>query len=77
MYMKDLHLQFRGLCYAYDEAFTIGDMELSAAIWRNIFNAAANANVKNIVSTVEHVRKTLSILDSLTDKSFLSAEFEI
>jgi cytochrome b pre-mRNA-processing protein 3 len=71
-YLKDLFIQWRGLLAAYDEGLVKGDAVLAAAIWRNIFKADENVNVKSLAIIVSYMRRALRGLDSVPDGSLAS-----
>lgn len=70
-YLKDLFVQWRGLLAAYDEGIARGDAVLAAAIWRNLFKADENVNVKGLALIVSYVRRTLKGLDELPDEELM------
>jgi cytochrome b pre-mRNA-processing protein 3 len=73
-YLKDLFIQWRGLLAAYDEGLAKGDAVLAAAIWRNIFKANEDVNVKGLALVVSYMRRTLKGLDSLPDDQIMIGE---
>lgn len=70
-YLKDLFVQWRGLLAAYDEGLVRGDAVLAAAIWRNLFKADQNVNVKGLALIVSYMRRTLKGLDELSDEKLM------
>ncbi|KAI9742656.1 MAG: Protein cbp3, mitochondrial [Claussenomyces sp. TS43310] len=73
-YLKDLFIQWRGLLAAYDEGLVKGDAVLAAAVWRNIFKADENADIKGIAATVSYMRRALKGLDTLPDEAVMTGE---
>ena len=45
-YLKDLFVQWRGVILAYDEGLVKGDAVLAAAVWRNLFKAREDVDVR-------------------------------
>ncbi|TAQ87717.1 hypothetical protein B7494_g3949 [Chlorociboria aeruginascens] len=52
-YLKDLFVQWRGLIAAYDEGIIKGDTVLAAAVWRNMFKADENVDVRHLAQITE------------------------
>jgi cytochrome b pre-mRNA-processing protein 3 len=71
-YLKDLFVQWRGLLAAYDEGLAKGDAILAAALWRNVFKADENVDVKNLALVVSYMRRALRGLDSVSDDSLVA-----
>ncbi|CAL3970962.1 unnamed protein product [Diplocarpon coronariae] len=67
-YLKDLFVQWRGLLAAYDEGLVRGDAVLAAAIWRNIYKASDDVDIRTLAQIVSYMRRALKALDSLPDK---------
>jgi cytochrome b pre-mRNA-processing protein 3 len=74
-YLKDLYVQWRGLLAAYDEGLAKGDAVLAAAIWRNVFKADEEVDIRKLAQIVSYVRRLLRSLDSLQDNELISVEF--
>lgn len=70
-YLKDMYIQWRGLLAAYDQGLVKGDAVLAAAVWRNIFKADENVDVKCVAVIVSYMRRLLKGLDSLPDESVM------
>jgi cytochrome b pre-mRNA-processing protein 3 len=66
-YLKDLFIQWRGLLAAYDEGLVKGDAVLAAAIWRNVFKADEEVDVRGIAAIVSYMRRTLRGLDAMDE----------
>ncbi len=67
-YLKDLFIQWRGLLAAYDEGLVKGDAVLAAAVWRNIFKANEEVDVRKVATIVSYMRRVLNRLDALPDE---------
>ena len=72
-YLKDLFIQWRGLLAAYDEGLAKGDAVLAAAVWRNIFKANEDIDVKRLAQIVSYMRRALKGLDALDDRKVMEA----
>ncbi|TVY58766.1 Protein CBP3, mitochondrial [Lachnellula cervina] len=70
-YLKDLFIQWRGVLAAYDEGIAKDDAVLASAIWRNIFKASENVDIKRLAQIVSYVRRALSKLDSINDETVM------
>jgi cytochrome b pre-mRNA-processing protein 3 len=55
-YLKDLFIQWRGLLAAYDEGIYKGDAVLAAAIWRNVFKANEDVDIKALAQIVSYIQ---------------------
>ncbi|KAI6245320.1 hypothetical protein HI914_06417 [Erysiphe necator] len=64
-YLKDLYVQWRGLIAAYDEGLAKGDAVLAAAIWRNIYKAREDFDIRDLAQIVSYVRHSLQKLENL------------
>ena len=73
-YLKDLFVQWRGLLAAYDEGITKGDPVLAAAVWRNVFKADEDVDVKAVAAIVSHMRRCLQMLDRLGDVEIMNGK---
>ena len=72
-YLKDLFIQWRGLLAAYDEGLAKGDAVLAAAVWRNIFKANEDVDIKILAQIVSYMRRALRGLDSVSDDKIMQA----
>lgn len=72
-YLKDLFIQWRGLLAAYDEGLAKGDAVLAAAIWRNVFKANEDIDVRVLAQIVSYMRRALKGLDSMSDEKVQQA----
>ncbi|KAK0099798.1 Protein cbp3, mitochondrial [Cadophora gregata] len=75
-YLKDLFIQWRGLLAAYDEGLVKGDAVLAAAVWRNIFKANEEVDIRVLGQIVSYMRRVLKGLDSLPDEKISQATLE-
>jgi len=71
-YLKDLFVQWRGLLAAYDEGITKGDAVLAAALWRNVFKANEEVDIKGLAQIVSFMRKSLQGLEKMSDEEITS-----
>ena len=67
-YLKDLFIQWRGLLAAYDEGLVKGDAVLAAAVWRNLFKAEEEVDLRKVAAIVAYMRWSLKELDSLPNE---------
>ncbi|RKF71174.1 putative ubiquinol cytochrome-c reductase assembly protein cbp3 [Golovinomyces cichoracearum] len=70
-YLKDLYVQWRGLIAAYDEGLAKGDAVLASAIWRNIFKARDDIDIRYLAQIVSYMRHELQGLSSIPSISNL------
>jgi cytochrome b pre-mRNA-processing protein 3 len=75
-YLKDLFIQWRGLLAAYDEGIYKGDAVLAAAIWRNVFKANEDVDIKALAQIVSYMRRALKGLDSMPDETLMSVDLQ-
>jgi cytochrome b pre-mRNA-processing protein 3 len=75
-YLKDMYVQWRGLLAAYDEGLYKGDAVLAAAIWRNVFKADEEVDVRSLAQIVSYMRRTLKGLDGVSDEIIMLAKLE-
>ena len=75
-YLKDLFIQWRGLLAAYDEGLSKGDAVLAAAIWRNVFKASEDVDIKKLSLIVSYMRRALKGLDAAADEQVMRAQLE-
>ena len=74
-YLKDLFVQWRGLLFAYDEGLIKGDAVLAAAIWRNVFKAKSDVDVRGLAAIVGYMRQSLMQLDAVSDEALKMGAF--
>ncbi len=72
-YLKDLFIQWRGLLAAYDEGLVKGDAVLAAAIWRNLFKANEDVDIRGLAQIVSYTKRALKGLDSMPDEKVMQA----
>ena len=68
-YLKDMFVQWRGLLFAYDEGLIKGDAVLASAVWRNVFKAKADVDVRGLAAIVGYMRQSLVALDGVSDEA--------
>ncbi|KAK4157986.1 thiolase-like protein [Chaetomidium leptoderma] len=68
-YLKDLFVQWRGLILAYDEGIVKGDAVLASAVWRNLFKAREDVDVRALAAVVAWMRAGLKELGEMTDET--------
>ncbi|RYP04722.1 hypothetical protein DL764_004272 [Monosporascus ibericus] len=66
-YLKDLFVQWRGVIVAYDEGVVKGDPVLAAALWRNVFKAREDVDVRALAAIVSWMRLCFKMLDQMPD----------
>jgi cytochrome b pre-mRNA-processing protein 3 len=72
-YLKDMFIQWRGLLAAYDEGLAKGDAVLGAAVWRNVFKANEDVDIKILAQIVSYMRRVLRALDAVSDDKVMQA----
>ncbi|KAI5926598.1 thiolase-like protein [Camillea tinctor] len=74
-YLKDLFVQWRGVVVAYDEGVAKGDTVLASAVWRNVYKAREDVDVRALAAIVSWMRLCLKMLDQMSDEAlFFHAE---
>lgn len=74
-YLKDLFLQWRGLTAAYDEGLARGsDAVLATAVWRNIFKADEEVDLRNVGLVVSYLRGILNGLEGIEDEGIAGGD---
>ncbi|KAK6865120.1 hypothetical protein PG995_001648 [Apiospora arundinis] len=71
-YLKDLFVTWRGILAAYDEGVVRGDAVLASAVWRNVFSASADVDVRSVAAVVSWMRLCLKMLDQMPDEALFS-----
>jgi cytochrome b pre-mRNA-processing protein 3 len=66
-YLKDLFIQWRGVIAAYDEGVVKGDAVLAAAVWRNVYKAREDVDVRKLAAITSWMRACLKSLDATPD----------
>ncbi|KAM0334185.1 hypothetical protein ACHAQA_001205 [Verticillium albo-atrum] len=65
-YLKDIFMQWRGLIAAYDEGLAKkSDRVLAAAVWRNLFKAREDTDLRSLAAVVAWMRVTLKDLEGM------------
>lgn len=67
-YLKDLFVQWRGLLLAYDEGLVKGDAVLASAVWRNLFKAREDVDLRALAAVVSWMRAGIKELGEMTDE---------
>lgn len=75
-YLKDYHTQLLGCVLSYDEGLMTDDITLAAALWRNVFNADANVDIRHVEALLVYVRSQLYVLNKMTDRAFGFGKFK-
>ena len=75
-YLKDLAQQWRGLLLSYDEGLIKGDAVLAAAIWRNVFKAREDVEIRDLAMVTAYMRSQLKMLDELSDQTLGEGKVE-
>ncbi|KAK5174616.1 Serine carboxypeptidase 3 [Saxophila tyrrhenica] len=68
-YLKDLWQQWRGVILSYDEGLVKGDAVLAGAVWRNLFKARVETDVRDLGLVVAWLRKELKTLEGMSDEA--------
>ncbi|GAP88510.1 putative 3-oxoacyl- protein [Rosellinia necatrix] len=71
-YLKDLFVQWRGIVAAYDEGVAKGDAVLASAVWRNVYKAHEDVNVRDLAAIVSWMRLSLKMLDQMPDEALFT-----
>ncbi|KAK3322508.1 ubiquinol-cytochrome C chaperone-domain-containing protein [Apodospora peruviana] len=74
-YLRDLFTQWRGVVMAYDEGLVKGDAVMAAAVWRNVFKAREDVDVRALAAIVSWMRSCLKVLErqELEDLTFITS----
>lgn len=74
-YLKDLFVQWRGLTAAYDEGLARGsDAVLATAVWRNVFKADEEVDLRRLGIVVSYLRGIIKGLEEMTDEAIACGE---
>lgn len=74
-YLKDLFVQWRGLTAGYDEGLAKNsDSVLATAVWRNIFRADEDVDLRDVGMVVSYIRGVLKGLEGMEDEGIAGAE---
>ncbi|KGR10245.1 hypothetical protein MG9_04718 [Candida albicans P37037] len=75
-YLKDYHTQLLGCVLSYDEGLMTDDITLASALWRNVFNANENVDMRHVEALLVYVRSQLYVLNKMTDRAFGFGKFK-
>ncbi|KIH93003.1 ubiquinol-cytochrome C chaperone [Sporothrix brasiliensis 5110] len=70
-HLQDLFMAWRGVIVAYDEGVVRGDAVLAAAVWRNLFKAHPDVDLRHLASVVAWMRRSLAQLDRMQDEGLI------
>lgn len=65
--LKDLWTQWRGVQLAYDEGLIKDDAVMGTAVWRNVFKADPNVDLKDLGIVTAYIMRELQRLGKLDD----------
>ncbi|KAI9884721.1 MAG: hypothetical protein M1823_003502 [Watsoniomyces obsoletus] len=75
-YLKDLHVQYRGILAAYDEGIFKGDAVLATALWRNVFAAKDEVDLVGLAIVTAHVRNAVRAMELIPDEGVVGGRIE-
>ncbi|CAK7262504.1 hypothetical protein SEPCBS57363_000093 [Sporothrix epigloea] len=70
-HLQDLFMAWRGVIVAYDEGLMRGDAVLAAAVWRNLFKASPDTDLRHLAAVVAWIRRSLAMFERTPDEAFL------
>lgn len=70
-HLGDLFQTWRGVMLAYDEGLVKGDAVMASAVWRNIFRAEEDVDMRHVAAVVSWMRLTMRNLDLMLDPALL------
>ena len=70
-HLQNLFQTWRGVILAYDEGLVKGDAVMASAVWRNIFRAEEDVDMRHVAAIVSWMRSTLRSLDQMLDPALL------
>lgn len=70
-HLGNLFQTWRGVILAYDEGLVKGDAVMASAVWRNVFKAEEDADMRHVAAIVSWMRLTLRNLDQMLDPALL------
>ena len=73
-YLKDLFVQWRGLLAGYDEGLVKGDAVLATAVWRNVFRADEEVDLRRLGEVMSYMRGVLRGLEEMPDEGVAGGE---
>ncbi|CAK9440099.1 uncharacterized protein LODBEIA_P41990 [Lodderomyces beijingensis] len=74
-YLKDFHTQLLGCVLSYDEGLMTDDVTLASALWRNVFSASDDVDVRHVEALLVYVRSQLYVLNKMSDRAFGFGKF--
>ncbi len=75
-YLKDLHVQYRGILAAYDEGIYKGDAVLASALWRNVFAAREDVDLRALAMVTAHVRNSVRAMELIDDEGVVGGRIQ-
>lgn len=70
-HLQNLFQTWRGVILAYDEGLVKGDAVMASAVWRNIFKADENVDMRHVAAIVSWMRSVSRSLDKMLDPALL------
>ncbi|CAK7205548.1 hypothetical protein SEUCBS139899_008325 [Sporothrix eucalyptigena] len=70
-HLQDLFMAWRGVIVAYDEGLMRGDAVLAAAVWRNLFKANPDTDLRHLAAIVAWMRRSLAQFERTPDEAFV------
>lgn len=70
-HLGNLFQTWRGVILAYDEGLVKGDAVMASAVWRNIYKAEEDVDMRHVAAIVSWMRLTLKNLDQMLDPALL------
>ncbi|ROW12185.1 hypothetical protein VMCG_00559 [Cytospora schulzeri] len=70
-HLGNLFQTWRGVILAYDEGLVKGDAVMASAVWRNIYKAEEDVDMRHVAAIVSWMRLTLKNLDLMLDPALL------
>lgn len=61
---------------SYDEGLVKGDAVLAAAVWRNLYKAKEDVDMRHVAAIVEWIRQAVWRLDHMDDQKFMYGNTE-
>lgn len=70
-HLQDLFMTWRGVIVAYDEGLVRSDAILASALWRNLFKARADMDLRALAAVVAWMRRSFALLDRMPDETLV------
>ncbi len=70
-HLQDLFMAWRGVIVAYDEGLVRGDAVLAAAVWRNLFKARSDVDLRHLAAVVAWMRRSFAQLDRMPGEALV------